>query len=227
MKDLVKYVAEKLDNTLLSIDVDRDKLINFVERSVDYGVRAVVLHPYFIGEVADIVRGTTRLCSVVAFPYGFTGVGVKIREAEYCIDKGVDELDIVLNTYLLRAGLVDKFRDESYLLRKYISSEYGDITLKFIVEVTLLSREELDTAISIINDVGPDFFKTSTGHGPRGTTVDDVKYIRGALDKGIGLKAAGGIRELRQFLALVEAGADIIGASRGFDIIREAVESSK
>jgi len=222
MSDLVGFVASRLDNTLLKLGVDRDSLQSFVDKSIYYKVRAVVVHPYFIRDVAEWVGGASKVVSVVAFPYGYTSPEVKIREAEFCINSGADELDIVMNVYLLRAGDLSRFREEAYLIKKRVAEEYS-VPIKFIVEITVLNKRELDAAIDIVNEVGPDFFKTSTGHGPRGTTVEDVRYIRSKLSSGIKLKASGGIRSLKQFLDIVAAGADVVGASRGIDIIEEAL----
>lgn len=116
----------------------------------------------------------------------------------------------------------DKFREQAAEIKRFIKSGYGDTVLKYIVEATVLDRDELDKAIEVINTVEPDYFKTSTGHGPRGTEVDDVKYIRGKLSGGIKLKASGGIRSLKKFIDIIYAGADVIGASRGFAILRGA-----
>ncbi len=222
MSDLVRFIASRLDNTLLKLDVNRDSLLHFVSKSTYYRVRAVVIHPYFIKDVVEWVGGVSRVVSVVAFPYGYTSPEVKIREAEFCINSGADELDIVMNVYLLKAGDLKRFKEEAYLIKKRVAEEYG-VPIKFIVEITVLNKQELDAAIDIVNEVGPDFFKTSTGHGPRGTTIEDVQYIRSRLSGDIKLKASGGIRSLKQFLDVVAAGADVVGASRGIDIIEEAL----
>lgn len=222
MCSLVNFVASRLDNTLLRLDINPSYFNWFIDRSIDYGVRAVVVHPFFIEMVRECVAGNTRVASVVAFPYGYTGLDIKVGEALYCIDKGVDELDIVLNTYYIKRGMFDRFREEAEEIKRVIKSEYGDIVLKYIVEITVLSRDELDRAIEIINMVKPDYFKTSTGHGPRGTEVDDVRYIRSKLSSDIGLKASGSIKSLKKFIDIIYAGADIVGASGGIDILREA-----
>ena len=222
MCSLVNFVASKLDNTLLRLDVKPSYIEWFVDKSIEYGVRGIVVHPFFVELIRDGVRGSTKLVSVVAFPYGYTGLDTKVKEALYCIGAGAEELDIVLNIYYIKNGMVDRFRDEAIAIKRLIKSEYEDVTIKYIVEITVLDRDELNKAIEIINMVEPDFFKTSTGHGPRGTDVNDVKYIRERLSSGIRLKAAGGIKSLKKFIDMVYAGADVIGASRGLDILREA-----
>lgn len=222
MDNLVEFVASRLDNTILRFDVDKVALLKFFEDSVSYGVRGVVVHPSMLEVLGHLPREKTKLVSVVAFPFGYTGLDVKLKEVDYCIEAGADELDVVLNIFYIKEGELDKFRDEARAIVTRVRDWGEDIVLKTIVEVTLLDREELDAAIGVINEVRPDFFKTSTGYGPRGTESDDVRFIKSRLDPDIGIKAAGSVASLDKFMELVEAGADVIGASRGFDILREA-----
>ncbi len=226
--NLVDFVAKHIDHTLLKIDVDRERLMDFALAGLKYRVRCLVVSPSNIAFLREVVRDSgVKIASVIAFPFGQTSVDVKIKEVEYCIAEGVDELDIVLNSSLLKLGDFHRFSNEAILLSSYIRREHPDIVFKFIVEVPILSRDLLAKAIEIVNRAKPDYFKTSTGFGPRGTTVDDVSFIRKLLSPDINIKASGGIRNLEQFLSFTEAGADLIGSSSGVNIIKEAVERNR
>ncbi len=223
-----KYVAERIDHTFLKIDVDMTTLENFVREGIKYRVRSLVVSPYNVRIVKNLINKTgIKVVSVIAFPFGQTSLETKIDEIGFCVDEGVDEIDIVLNTAALKMGNIEYFREEARNISTFMKSEYPDIIVKYIVEVTILSDELTRKAVEAINLAKPHYFKTSTGFGPRGTTPDDVRFIRKILSPEIRIKASGGIRTLDQFISLINAGADIIGSSKGVEIVREAIERSK
>ncbi|HDI86308.1 MAG TPA: deoxyribose-phosphate aldolase, partial [Candidatus Korarchaeota archaeon] len=96
--------------------------------------------------------------------------------------------------------------------------------VKVILETGLLSREEIEAACALVEEAGADFVKTSTGFGPRGATVEDVRLLRGLVGDRLGVKAAGGIRTYEQAVAMIEAGANRIGTSSGVKIAEGAPE---
>lgn len=219
-------IASKIDHTLLKIGVDLNQLNKFIEEGVKYNVRALVVSPTnvnYLKEYLEKFNADIRVVSVVAFPYGETFTRVKICEIDHLYDIGVDEVDIVLNTSLLIQGYIDDFKAELKTLNDYIRGNYPNLTAKYIVEIPLLNKPLIVKAVEIFNEVMPEYLKTSTGYGPRGTTVDDVKFIRKILNPEIKIKAAGGIRSYQQAIELIAAGADIIGSSSGVKIIKEAV----
>lgn len=215
-------VAARIDNTFLKININRGVLEDFIHKSIKYRFRGIVVSPYLVKVIKPYIPiNGPRLVSVVSFPFGQTDISVKLTEATYCIDSGVDELDIVLNMVPLIYWDLDNFRREVEGIYRGIKVEYPDITIKYIVEVTMIDKNKLSKAIDIINQYPPEYLKTSTGYGPRGTIPEDVKYIRERLDGDIGIKASGGIKSFNQFIKLVNMGADIIGSSSGFKIVDE------
>ena len=219
-------IAKRIDHTLLKTGLSLDSLREFLDEALKYRVRGMVVTPsnipIILGMLSD--RHVIKLISVVSFPMGEDPKRIKIAEIGELYSYGVDELDIVLNTTYIKLGRWDLFEDEVREIISYSRREYPNLVIKLILEVPLLTNEELSKAIAIINRYKPDYLKTSTGHAYRGTMVEDVRKIRRILDRDIGIKAAGGIRRLSQVLELIDAGADIIGSSRGIDIIREALE---
>ena len=220
------YIAERIDHTLLKQGVSLSSLKDFLDSALKYRVRGVVVTPSNIPFIIDMLsKGhVIKVISVVSFPIGEDPMKIKIAEIDELYSYGVDELDIVLNTTYIKMRRWGLFEDEVKEILRYSRKEYPNLVIKLILEAPLLTDEELSKAISIINKYKPDYLKTSTGHVHRGTTVDDVRKIRKILDKSIGIKASGGIRKLSQVLDLIDAGADIIGSSRGIDIVREALK---
>ena len=93
---------------------------------------------------------------------------------------------------------------------------------KFIIETAYLTDDEKIRACKIANRVKPDFMKTSTGYGPSGATVEDVRLMRSNLLPEIQIKAAGGIRNYAEARQMLQAGASRLGTSSGIKILEEA-----
>src|SRR5947209_5448927 len=134
--------------------------------------------------------------------------------------RGADEMDSVINIASLKSGDDKAIEDEmEYLTAK---SRTIGVHTKYIIETAYLTDDEKIRACKIANRVKPDFMKTSTGYGPSGATVEDVRLMRAHLLPEIQIKAAGGIRSYREALQLLQAGATRIGTSAGIKIIEEA-----
>ncbi len=216
-------VANKIDHTYLKLDITRDVVLKLVDETIKYGFRCLVIPQYAIRWLDMEVRNKVRLCTVVAFPHGMVDLSLKINEAKHALEMGFDEIDIVSNVSLVKSGEIEDYEDEIVQIVDVIKSNYPDKILKIIGEITILNTEELELMINVINSVKPDYFKTSTGYGPRGTNVDDVIQVRELLDNSIKLKASGGIRSYAQALEIFSAGADIIGTSSAVKIIKECL----
>lgn len=222
-------IASRVDHTLLKMGVSKEVLNKFVSEGVKYMVRGLVVSPYNVSYVREFLKhmnySNIRLVSVVSFPLGETFLDVKLREINKLCEIGIDDIDIVTNVSNLINSEFDKFREEVESIVEYAKNVCKrDTILKLIVEVTLLNKQQLERAIDIVNEFRPDYLKTSTGYGPRGVNKEDVVFIRSRLDPSIKIKASGGIRSYHQALELIKAGAEIIGSSRGVDIIKEALE---
>ncbi len=221
----IEEIASKIDHTLLKLDIDNKILDMFLSKGRKYKFRALVVSPSLIKYSKDKLYNTgIKLVSVIAFPLGQTYPETKLMEAETAISSGADELDIVLNPYLLKTGYLEEFNEEAYYILNSLRRKHPNITIKYILEVTILPKPILRKGLEIINKVQPDYFKTSTGYGPRGTSVDDIKFVKKHLSDEIKIKASGGIRTFKQFTEILNAGADIIGTSSGDRIIEEAIE---
>ena len=220
-----KELASKIDHTYLKLDITTSTVKKLINETISYGFRSLVIPPYALRWIDDEVKSNLKLCSVVSFPLGLTDPKLKVLEAEYAFKLGAQEVDIVSNISLVKSRYYGEFRDELAYIVEYLKSRYPEKTIKVIGEVTILDYRELVTLIEIINDIEPDFFKTSTGFGPRGTTVEEVTLIREKLGEKIKLKASGGIRTLEKALKMLESGADVIGTSSAINIMNECLSS--
>ena len=207
-----------IDNSILRPDRSEKEVAEFVKRSRDIGFYAVCVNPYHVKLAREIAGEEIVVCSVVGFPLGLSTKEVKIHEAVRAVEEGAEEIDMVMNISAFKSGRFEYVEEEI----KSIVRETGAI-VKVIIETCYLTDEEKRRAVEICIEAGAHFVKTSTGFGPKGATLEDVKLLKEAGKGRIKVKASGGIRDLRTALAMIEAGADRIGTSSGFDIYRESV----
>ena len=139
----------------------------------------------------------------------------KVEEAELAIKEGADEIDMVINVGMLKAGHDDYVREEIRLLKEVAGSR----VLKVIIETCLLTDDEKVRACVASKEAGADFVKTSTGFSTGGATVHDVALMRKTVGPEMGVKASGGVRTHEDLVAMVEAGANRIGTSNGTKIL--------
>ena len=151
------------------------------------------------------------VCTVIGFPLGSMTTEAKVFEATDALNKGADEVDMVINISRLKA------HDDEYVLNEIreIKKACGDHTLKVIIETCLLTDEEKVRACQLASKAGANFVKTSTGFSKWGAKVEDVKLMRETVGDKLGVKASGGVRTHEEMLAMVEAGANRIGTSSG------------
>jgi deoxyribose-phosphate aldolase len=220
-------LAKTIDHTLLRPDA----LLRDVERlcrdAAKYRFAAVCVFPHWVPHCRDLLQGSTvKVASAVAFPYGSDGLRAKIAAAEDAVDRGADEIDVVVNLPAMLSGDYVWVRDElAAVVRavrvKGVNSGTGHVIVKAIVESCYLSTKLKKLACKIVETAGADFVKTSTGCGPHGATVADVELLRDALSERVGVKASGGIRSLAEVERFINAGAGRIGTSAGAEIMRE------
>jgi deoxyribose-phosphate aldolase len=170
---------------------------------------------------ARLLRGSgVGVCSVVGFPLGATTPDVKQYETRRAIFDGAMEIDMVINVGALKSG--DLRLVEQDILAVTTPCRDSGVVSKVIIETALLSEEEKVAATTLTKAGGADFVKTSTGFGPGGATIADVMLMRRIVGDQMGVKAAGGVRDLDQMKAMVAAGASRVGASAGVRIVKES-----
>ena len=216
--------ASQIDNTLLRSDTTREDVGNFLERSLPFSFRTLVVPPWAIPLEVSACSGTAcGVSAVVGFPHGTVPLSVKLREVETYVSSGVSDLDIVAPVYAIRSGDWKTVELEIRALREAC----GARIFKLIIETPLLSAEEIALLCDIsLSGPGPDFLKTGTGFSGKVTTTEHVRLLRERLRGRRRIKASGGIRTLADALSFLDAGADVIGTSAGIGILGEQSASS-
>ena len=206
-----------IDNTLLKPNVTEREVEEFVRRSEGIGFFAVCVNPCHVRLAKEVISGSIKVCSVVGFPLGSTPKEVKLHEALRVARDGADEIDMVMNISAFKSGKTEHVLEEI----KAVKRESAKL-LKVIIETAYLSQEEKKLATEIVLEAGAEFVKTSTGFASEGAKVEDIKLLKDAGRGRLKVKASGGIRSLKEALAMIEAGADRIGTSSGFNIYKES-----
>jgi deoxyribose-phosphate aldolase len=221
-------LASKIDHTILKPEATSSEVHRVVTEAMQLGCAAVCVSPVWVGRVATMLRGQpvpTGVCAVVGFPHGTSKPTVKAIEATSVIKDGADEIDVVAFLPPLLAGDVEACKSELREIVRAARSTRSDVVIKVIVESTLLFKAlgeaGLASACRAVRESGADFIKTSTGFHPAGgATVETVRILK-ANAEGLGVKAAGGIRDLAAARAMLEAGADRLGMSATAAVLDE------
>lgn len=205
-----------IDHTLLKPDATPEQIIKLCEEAKEFDFMSVCVNPIYVPLAADCLKGSdVKVCTVIGFPLGMNLTRIKIEEAELAIKSGAEEIDMVINVGMLKAGLDEFVEEEIRELKKVV----GHRILKVIIETCLLTDEEKVRACTASKNAGADFVKTSTGFSTGGATVHDVELMRKAVGSEMGVKASGGIKTHEDLIKMVEAGATRIGTSNGTKII--------
>lgn len=216
-----KDVAGLIDHTLLKADASRAEIERLCEEASENGFASVCVNPTWVSTCARLLRGSSvAVCSVVGFPLGATTADTKHYETRRAIFDGAREIDMVINVGALKSG--DLRMVERDIEAVTAPCREGGAVSKVIIEAALLTDDEKIAACTLAKAAGADFVKTSTGFGPGGATAADVALMRKVVGADMGVKAAGGVRDLQGLKAMVAAGATRIGASAGVRIVQEA-----
>ena len=205
-----------IDHTLLKPESTREQILKVVDEAKQYHFATVMVTPYWIPTVAPLLEGTDVLpACVIGFPLGANTKAVKVFETQDAIANGAKEIDMVINIGELKGG------NDAYVIDEIraVKETCGDLCLKVIIETCLLSEEEKKRATRDVVAAGADFVKTSTGFSTAGATVEDVRLMKKETEgSSVLVKAAGGVRNHDDLVAMVEAGAARIGTSRGTEL---------
>ena len=214
-----KTIAAMIDHTLLKPEAIPAQIEKLCAEAAEYHFASVCVNPVYIPLAARLLKGTgVKVCCVVGFPLGAIAPEQKAAEAASCAAMGAEELDMVIHVGAAKVGdwaLVQ--RD----IEGVVKAAAGH-TVKVIIETCLLTDEEKVKACEAAKAAGAHFVKTSTGFSTGGATTHDIALMRKTVGPEMGVKASGGIRDYETAMAMIEAGANRIGASAGIAIVAAA-----
>ena len=214
-----KTIAAMIDHTLLKPEATPAQIERLCAEAAEYHFASVCVNPVYIPLAARLLKGTgVMVCCVVGFPLGAIAPEQKAAEAASCAAMGAEELDLVIHVGAAKVGdwaLVQ--RD----IEGVVKAAAGH-TVKVIIETCLLTDEEKVKPCEAAKAAGAHFVKTSTGFSTGGATTHDIALMRKTVGPEKGVKASGGIRDYAPAMAMIEAGANRIGASAGIAIVAAA-----
>jgi len=218
--EITERISDLIDHTLLKPDATSEQIINLCEEAKEYSFASVCVNPVNVRLASELLRGVlVKVCTVIGFPLGAATSIVKAIETRDAIANGASEVDMVINVGALKSGDYDLVRRD---IEAVVDAARGNALVKVILETALLTDEEKVKGCLLAKLAGADFVKTSTGFGPGGATVEDIRLMRKVVGSDMGVKASGGIRDYEAARRMVEAGASRIGASASVKIMKQA-----
>lgn len=223
--EVTQDLAQYIDHTLLRADATEAQIRQLCREAAQFRFATVCVSPAWVTLCARQLQGTgVGICTVAGFPLGATPGDVKAYEARRAVFDGANEVDMVINIGLLKSGYDGIVLDDICQVVRAVHE--GCAQLKVIIEAALLTDDEKIRACHLARRAGADYVKTSTGFASGGATAEDVALMRRAVGKELGVKAAGGIRDLAAAKKMIAAGATRVGASAGVKIVQEAAGST-
>ena len=218
--ELNKYIDHtNLKNTATLKDIE-----NLCNEAIKYKFASVCVNPYYVPLASNLLKVTNiDVCTVVGFPNGESTKEVKVYEAIDAVEKGANEIDMVINISALKNKDYDYIKEEIEEIRDSIDGK----TLKVIIEICLLTKDEIVKMTEICNETFVNFIKTSTGFSEKGADIDDIKLISKHKNDLLEIKASGGIRDYETAVNMINAGATRIGTSSGVKIMEAFFKDKK
>lgn len=211
-------INRMIDHTLLKPEATREQIKKICDEALEYNFKSVCVNPYWVNFASEILKGSeVSVCTVIGFPLGSNTSLLKSFETEEAVKNGASEIDMVLNVGLLKSKEYDLVEED---IKAVVKAAKGKL-VKVILETCLLSDEEIIKACELSMEAGADFVKTSTGFNSEGATTHAVKIMRETVGDKLGVKASGGIRDLKKSMDMIDNGASRLGVSAGIDIIKE------
>lgn len=205
-----------IDHTLLKPAATVAEIIQLCEEAIQHKFAAVCVNPIYVDLAAHHLAGTgVKTATVIGFPLGATFSAVKVAEAKEAVLRKANELDMVMHIGAAKTGLWEAVVAD---IRQIVEAAEG-AAVKVIIETGLLTDDEKRRACEAVIAGGAQFVKTSTGFGPGGATIADVRLFKEVVGENIGIKASGGIRSREQALEFIAAGATRLGTSAGIAIV--------
>lgn len=204
-------ILNKVDHTILAQTTKWEDIKKICDDGIEFNTASVCIPPSYVEQAKKYVGEKLKICTVIGFPNGYNTTNVKVYETLEAIEKGADEIDMVINIGWLKDKKYEEIENEI----RAIKNVCGDKILKVIIETCLLIDEEKVKMCQIVDKSGADYIKTSTGFSTSGATFEDIKLFKESLNgSSLKIKAAGGVKSFEDAEKFIELGADRLGTSR-------------
>lgn len=211
-------INKLIDHTALKPNTNKESILKLIAEAKTYDFASVCVNPCWVALAHQELKNTdVKVCTVIGFPLGANTTEVKVFETKDAIEKGAQEIDMVINIAMLKDKEYDYVENE---IHQIVEAAKDKAIIKVIIETCLLTDEEKIKACELSQKAGADFVKTSTGFSTVGATVHDIALMRKTVGAEMGVKASGGVHTHEEALAMVEAGATRIGASAGVKLLK-------
>ncbi len=211
-------INKYIDHTLLKPTATTEQIRQLCLQAKEHDFASVCVNTCYVPLSKELLKDTdVRVCCVVGFPLGAMATVAKAFETEQAVKDGATEIDMVINIGAAKEGNWKYVEDD---IRAVVKAANGNI-VKVIIETCLLTDEEKVRACECALKAKAHFVKTSTGFSTAGATVEDVRLMRKTVGDKCLVKAAGGVRNLKDANMMIEAGADRLGCSAGLQIMEE------
>jgi deoxyribose-phosphate aldolase len=215
-----KDIAKMIDHSLLNPTLTDKELEQGCRLGLEYECGSVCIMPYYLDRCAEILRGSpVKASTTIGFPHGGHTTTIKAAEARRALDDGAEELDMVVNISKVLSGDWDYVQQDIHAVIDLAHARGQKV--KVIFENCYLKDDQKIRLCEICGELGADWVKTSTGYGPGGATIEDLKLMRAHSPARVQVKAAGGIRDLDKLLEVRALGVTRVGASRTAEILSE------
>lgn len=210
-------VADFVDHTVLKAETTRAQIETLCQEAAEFQFAAVCVNGSWVPLCADLLKGSgVKVASVVGFPLGAMRTVAKAAETSDLVDRGADEIDMVVALGEIMDDNWDYVEDD---IRSVVEAAAGR-TVKVILESGALEPLQIVKASAIAKVAGAHFVKTSTGfHSSGGATAEAVALMRLAVGDALGVKASGGVRDCASALRMIAAGANRLGTSSGVKLV--------
>lgn len=209
-------INKYIDHTNLKTTATLKDIERLCDEAIKYHFQSVCVHPYYVSLAASLLKDTNiEVCTVIGFPLGMNTTSTKSYEAIEAVNNGATEIDMVINMGAVKNKDFEYIKDEIEEVRDSIDGK----VLKVIIETCYLTDEEIIKLTEICNDTFVNFIKTSTGFGTEGATLESVSLIAKHKNEILEIKAAGGIKTMKDLEQFVTLGATRIGTSNGVKIM--------
>jgi deoxyribose-phosphate aldolase len=210
-----KEILSRIDHTLLTAFAGWAEIQKLCEEALRYGTASVCIPPGYVKRATERFPGL-NVCTVIGFPLGYNPEGIKAAEAARAVQDGASEIDMVINIGDVKNNDFDRVTAEIRSVRDAIGE--GPV-LKVIIETCYLTEDEKIRLCKCVGDGKADYIKTSTGFGPAGAKIEDIRLFKKHLGAGIKIKAAGGVKTREDLELFITEGADRIGTSSGIKLL--------